>query len=199
VPTWRGPRSTCARHSSGPFDPRRVHAIGRQHLVGPGRLEVERRHADRATPALTGYHRARDPVRTTQPFRGAHQISVGEGGANLRARDRFTARIGDRPNDGHLEPYALSERREGATVAVHAPLVFDVIDTWNGRAIGGCTYHEAHPGGLSFDRFPVNANEAETRRRARFFAIGHTPGPTAPRIARPAGEHPVTLDLRRPT
>ena len=51
-------------------------------------------------------------------------------------------------------------------------------------------------GGRNFERFPVNANEAETRRRARFFAIGHTPGSYDRRIGGPAGEHPATLDLR---
>jgi uncharacterized protein (DUF2126 family) len=82
-------------------------------------------------------------------------------------------------------------------IPVHSPLVFDIVDTWSGRSIGGCTYHVTHPGGLAHEHFPVNAFEAESRRLARFSDIGHTPGIIAiPREERnPA--FPLTLDLRR--
>jgi len=104
------------------------------------------------------------------------------------------------------------------TVDINAPLVFDLIDTWNGRSIGGCTYAVSHPGGRSYDTFPVNAFEAESRRGNRFSELGHTQGPFTPTpevdalreffphlepkpMAPPPEEspddYPYTLDLRR--
>ncbi|TVS16199.1 MAG: transglutaminase family protein [Gammaproteobacteria bacterium] len=105
------------------------------------------------------------------------------------------------------------------TIGVDSPLVFDLVDTWNGRAAGGCTYHVTHAGGRSYETIPVNAYEAESRRVSRFWNFGHTPGVIEPRpdIASrgrfiPEGSHrgpmeppraevnpdyPLTLDLRR--
>lgn len=102
------------------------------------------------------------------------------------------------------------------TIGIHSPLVFDIIDTWTGRSIGGCTYHVVHPGGRSYDTFPVNAYEAEGRRFSRFreqhtprmlepkFLSAATrefyqtpPRPMSPPLEEVNAEYPYTLDLRR--
>ena len=83
------------------------------------------------------------------------------------------------------------------TIGVHAPLVFDLIDTWNDRAIAGCRYYVSHPGGLSHADFPRNSLAAESRRAARFQAFGHSPGEKASPPPEPNSHFPFTLDLRR--
>ena len=105
------------------------------------------------------------------------------------------------------------------TIGVDTPLSFDIVDTWNNRSIGGCTYYVAHPGGRHYDSFPINAYEAESRRVSRFGDTSHTqdvlrPAPYMTIVAHyieqnrlpflcdpPPVEinksYPYTLDLRR--
>ncbi len=83
------------------------------------------------------------------------------------------------------------------TIGVHAPLTFDLVDTWMQRSLGGFQHHVMHPGGRSFDTNPVNSYEAESRRQARFFRMGHSPGKVGVSAGPVNLEHPFVLDLRR--
>ena len=87
------------------------------------------------------------------------------------------------------------------SIGVHAPLTLDIVDTWMKRSLGGCQYFVAHPGGLSYESFPVNSFEAESRRMSRFTPMGHTPGvmvvPPATINVPGSKEFPFTRDLRR--
>ena len=83
------------------------------------------------------------------------------------------------------------------TIPVHTPLIVELIDIAAKQSIGGCTYYVAHPGGRNYETFPVNSNEAEARRRARFYPFGHSPDLKAVPAFEENPEFPATLDLRR--
>jgi uncharacterized protein (DUF2126 family)/transglutaminase-like putative cysteine protease len=81
-------------------------------------------------------------------------------------------------------------------IPVHAPLTFDLVDTWMDRSVAGCRYHVMHPGGINSEKLPVNSLEAESRRLARFTTLAHTPGPVRAHAPDRSREFPFTLDLR---
>jgi uncharacterized protein (DUF2126 family) len=75
-------------------------------------------------------------------------------------------------------------------------LLFEIVDTWSQRSIGGCTYYLTPPNGMTYQTPPINPREAESRRIERFIQQGHTVGQIQLPTVRLNPEYPLTLDLR---
>ncbi|MFA5256709.1 MAG: transglutaminase family protein, partial [Opitutales bacterium] len=198
------------RDAGMPFDERWFHSHHEFRFPFHGRIryggiELELRHALEPWHVLGEEGAAAGTVRFVDS--SVEKVQVKVSGFNI---DRFlvacNGRICPLGSTGRADEYVAGVRFRAwqppsclhPTLGVNAPLVFDIIDTWNMRAVAGCTYYVGHPGGRHYETFPVNSYEAESRRLARFLPMGHTPGPME-RIAsaEPNREFPHTLDLRR--
>ena len=136
------------------------------------------------------------------------RIEVRVSGLN---HERYAVTVNGQPlplqNTGTVGDYVAGVRYKAwnphsalhPSIGVHAPLTFDLVDTWSERSLGGCQYHVAHPGGRNYETLPVNGNEAESRRLMRFFQMGHTPGRLVVPPVSHSPEFPLTLDLRHGT
>jgi len=154
-------------------------------------------------------------IRATGLTEGRYVVGCNGRRVPMRSTGRHGEHVGGVRYRAWQPPSALHPM-----IGVHVPLTFDLIDTWNGRSVGGCTYHVSHPGGRSYETFPVNAFEAESRRINRFDTLSYTQGPFIPQpevvalreffpdqhLPRPmepppeesSAEYPYLLDMRNP-
>jgi uncharacterized protein (DUF2126 family) len=189
-PGWFAPHFEFRFPKIGEFAARGVHltlrsALEPWHVMGEeGATGGTVRYVDSSLERLE--------LRVSGLIDPRHRITVNGVGVDLQPTGRAGEYVAGVRYRAWQPPSALHP-----TIGVHAPLTVDLVDTWMRRSLGGCQYHVAHPGGRNYVTFPVNAYEAESRRLARFFAMGHTPGTVEAPMPVRSLEFPFTLDLRR--
>jgi len=177
--------------------------IGSIHVDG---VELELRRALEPWNVLAEETASGGTVRSVDSSLERIQVKV----SGLTADSRFAVACNGRrvPLQATTEPGAavagvrFRARRLSATlhptVPVHAPLVFDLIDSWNERSIGQCIYHVEAPDGRQFTARPANAAEALERRLERFQVTQQALGPVRTPEVENNSIFPGTLDLRVP-
>ena len=189
-PAWFAPHFEFRFPKVGEFSARGVHVMLRTalepwHVMGEeGASGGTVRYVDSSLERLE--------LRVTGLVEPRHRLTVNGESVPLQPTGRAGEYVAGIRYRAWNPPSALHP-----TIGVHAPLTVDLVDTWMQRSLGGCQYHVAHPGGRNYVTFPVNAYEAESRRLARFFAMGHTPGRVVAAEPQRGWEFPFTLDLRR--
>ncbi|HEX4871435.1 MAG TPA: transglutaminase family protein [Nevskiaceae bacterium] len=187
------------------FEPHFEFRFPRHGLFHYEGIEIELRHALEPWPVLgeeaalggtaryvdSSLERMQITARGLTP--GRHLVTVGGRRLPLRATGRRDEWVAGLRYRAWLPASALHP-----SIGIHTPLIFDLYDSVNRRALGGCTYHVMHPAGRNYETFPVNSYEAESRRLARFQPFGHTPSGYWPAEEAVNPEYPYTLDLRRP-
>jgi uncharacterized protein (DUF2126 family) len=187
------------------FAPHFEFRFPRHGSIRYGDVELELRHALEPWPVLGEEGAVGGTTRFVDSSLERLQLQV-----NGLLPERYCVTVGGRRlplrNTGVQGEYVAGVRYRAwqppaclhPTIGVHTPLVFDLYDSWNGRAVAGCTYHVMHPAGRNYETFPINHYEAESRRLSRFEPYGHSTASYIPPMEALNPDYPHTLDLRRP-